>query len=112
LPGLYASRRCEFRHDTRGARAIFTFAKDVSNIRNITIQETGSGAIVGLALSGIQDADSSVESITLRVLIEYRKDQQNDIEMIKHLALRQAMKVLQHEITLSQAKANARAVRW
>jgi hypothetical protein len=97
---------------SRGARAIFSFSKDISNIRNITIQETGSGAIVGLTLSGVQDADASVESITLRVLIEYRKDQQNDIEMIKHHALRQAMKVLQHEISLSQAKANAKAVRW
>lgn len=67
---------------------------------------------MGLSLSGIQDSDSSVESITLRVHIEYRKDMQADIEMIKHLALRQAMKALQHEITLSQARANAKAVRW
>jgi hypothetical protein len=34
------------------------------------------------------------------------------IEMLKHHALRQAMKALQHEISLSQAKANARGVRW
>lgn len=78
----------------------------------MTINETGSGAVVSMVLSGIQDTDASMETLNLRVHIEYRKDQPNDIEMIKHHALRQAMRAIQHEITLCQTKANAKAVRW
>ena len=91
---------------------MFTFAKDLSNIRNISIQESGSGAIVSLVLSGTQDQQASMENISLRVLIDYRKDQPVDLEMIKHHALRQAMKALQHEVALSQAKAKTRGLHW
>jgi hypothetical protein len=65
-----------------------------------------------MQLSGVQSADSSMESIALRVHVECRKDQQADIEVIKHYALRHAMKALQHELTLAQAKASARSMRW
>ncbi len=90
---------------------MFTFSKDISNIRNISITETVSGAIVGVVMSGMHDVQASVESLSFRVHIDYDKQRQNDIELIMLLALRQAMKALQHELVLSQAKADTRPVK-
>jgi hypothetical protein len=87
---------------------MFIFSKDASNVRNIHITETVSGAIVGVVLSGMQDVQASVESLSFRVHIEYQKDRQNDIELIMQLALRQAMKALQHELMVSQTKTDAK----
>ncbi len=65
-----------------------------------------------MQISGVLSMDSSVEGIDLRVHIEYRKDQAADIEILKLQALRQAMKVLQHEVSVSQSRASAKSLRW
>jgi hypothetical protein len=88
---------------------MFNLAKDLSNIRGVSITDTGSGAIVGVLLSGAPAVDSNLESLALRVHIEYREQQQKDIDVLMQDALQQAMKAIQHEITLCLAKAKGAA---
>jgi hypothetical protein len=86
---------------------MFNYAKDLSNIRGVSITDTGSGAVVGVLLSGTPDYDASLESLALRVHIEYREKHQKDIEVLMYDALHQAMQAIQHEITLCQARVEA-----
>ena len=79
---------------------MFKYANDLSNIRGISITDTGTGALVGVLLSGTPDLGASVESLALQVRIEYGSSHQREIEVLMHDALHQAMKVIQHEINL------------
>lgn len=84
---------------------MFTYANDLSNIRGISITDTGTGALIGVMLSGTPDYEASVESLALQVRIEYGDRQQKEIEVLMRDALIQAMRAIQHEINLCDAKA-------
>lgn len=92
---------------TREAVPMFTYANDLSNIRGISITDTGTGALVGMLLSGTPDYDTSVESLALQVRIEYGNRPQKEIEVLMRDALYQALRAIQHEITLCEAKIKA-----
>lgn len=83
---------------------MFTYANDLSNIRGISITDTGTGALIGVVLSGTPDYEASVESLALQVRIEYGNREQREIDVLIHDALLQAMRALQHEIKLCEAK--------
>ena len=84
---------------------MFKYAHDLSNIRGISITDTGTGALVGVLLSGTPDYDASVESLALQVRIEYGRGQQGEIDVMMRDALHQALKVIQHELDLCEARA-------
>jgi hypothetical protein len=84
---------------------MFTYANDLSNIRGISITDTGTGALVGLMLSGTPDYEASVESLALQVRIEYGDRTQKEIDVLMLDALHQAMRAIQHEINLCEARA-------
>jgi hypothetical protein len=84
---------------------MFKYANDLSNIRGISITDTGTGALVGVLLSGTPDYEASVESLALQVRIEYGSGQQKEIDVLMHDALHQALKVIQHEIDLCEARS-------
>jgi hypothetical protein len=84
---------------------MFTYANDLSNIRGISITDTGTGALVGVSLSGTPDYEASVESLALQVRIEYGDRTQKEIDVLLLDALHQAMRAIQHEINLCEARA-------
>lgn len=86
---------------------MFTYAKDLSNIRGVSVTDTGTGAMVGILLSGTPIYDASLESLAIRVHIEYGDKRQKDIEVLMQDALHEAMRAIQHEINLCQAKIAA-----
>jgi hypothetical protein len=84
---------------------MFTYANDLSNIRGISVTDTGTGALVGVLLSGTPDYEASIESLALQVRIEYGDRQQKEIDVLMHDALTQALRAIQHEINLVEARA-------
>ena len=84
---------------------MFKYAHDLSNVRGISITDTGTGALVGVLLSGSPDYDSSVESLALQVRVDYGGRQQREIDVLIHDALHQALRVIQHEIDLCEARS-------
>lgn len=84
---------------------MFKYANDLSNIRGISVTDTGTGALIGIVLSGTPDYETSVESLALQVRIDYGSRQQREIDVLMHDALLQAMRALQHEIDICEAKA-------
>jgi hypothetical protein len=84
---------------------MFTYANDLSNIRGISITDTGTGALVGVLLSGTPDYDTSIESLSLQVRIEYGDRMQKEIDVLMLDALGQAIRAIQHEINLCEARA-------
>lgn len=86
---------------------MFTYKNEFSNIRGISITDTGTGALVGVALSGTPDDEASIENLDLQVRIEYGDRQQREIDVLMHDALLQAMRVLQHELKLCETKARS-----
>jgi hypothetical protein len=84
---------------------MFTYANDLSNIRGISITDTGTGALVGVMLSGTPDYETSVESLALQVRIDYGNRQPKEIDVLMLDALQQALRAIQHEIDLCENKA-------
>lgn len=84
---------------------MFIHKSDLSNIRGISVTDTGTGALVGVVLAGTPDYEASVENLALQVRIEYGDRNQREIDVLMHDALVQAMRVLQHEIKLCEMKA-------
>ncbi|MGV3593146.1 MAG: hypothetical protein ACO1PZ_15775 [Gammaproteobacteria bacterium] len=83
---------------------VFTAARDVSNVRGISITDTGSGALVGVLLAGTNAGDASVESLALQVRIDCSDQQQKDIDVLMHSALQEALHVIQHELNVCAAR--------
>lgn len=84
---------------------MFKYAHDLSNIRGISITDTGTGALVGIQLSGMPDFDASVENLALQVRVEYGSKQQREIDVMMYEALHQALRAIQHEIDLCEVRS-------
>lgn len=83
---------------------VFTSTRDVSNVRGISITDTGSGALVGVLLAGANASEASVESLALQVRIDCSDQQQKDIDVLMHAALQEALHVIQHELNVCAAR--------
>jgi len=83
----------------------FTAAPQASNVRGISITDTGTGARVGVLLAGAADSGTNVESLSLQVHIEYGDRRQKDIDVLMRDALHEALRVIQHELNDREKKA-------
>lgn len=83
----------------------FTAAPQASNVRGISITDTGSGARVGVLLAGAPDREATVESLSLQVRIEYGDRRQKDIDVLMRDALHEALRVIQHELAVCAARS-------
>lgn len=83
---------------------VFPAARDVSNVRGISITDTGSGALVGVLLAGANSGDANVESLSLQVRIDCSDQQQKDIDVLMRSALEEALRVIQHELNVCAAR--------
>lgn len=83
---------------------MFTYTHDLSNIRGISVSDACSGAVVGVMLSGTPDYDTSVESIALKVHVDYGNRPSKEIDVLLRAALHQALRAIQHEIDLCDAQ--------
>ena len=84
---------------------MFIDKSEFSNISGISITDTGTGALVGVVLAGAADFETSIENLSLQVRIEYGNRRQREIDVLIHDALTQAMRAIQHELDLCEAKA-------
>ncbi|MDY6982578.1 MAG: hypothetical protein SV422_05785 [Pseudomonadota bacterium] len=85
----------------------FTAAPQVSNVRGISITDTGTGARVGVVLAGAADRGTNVESLSMQVHIEYGDRGQKDIDVLMRDALHEALRVIQHELNVCAARSGA-----
>lgn len=85
---------------------MFKYAHDLSNIRGISITDTGTGALVGITLSGVSDFDNSVDNLALQVRVDYG-NRQREIDEMMYEALHQALRAIQHEIELCEIRSAA-----
>src|SRR5699024_8986619 len=83
----------------------FTAAPQASNVRGISITDTGTGARVGVLLAGAADSGTNVESLSLQVHIEYGDRRQKDIDVLMRDALHEALRVIQHELNVCAARS-------
>lgn len=83
---------------------MFKYAHDLSNIRCISITDTGAGAVVGIQLSGMPDTDASVENVALQVRVDHG-NRQREIDEMMCEALHQALRAIQHEIALCEIRS-------
>lgn len=83
---------------------VLTAAREVSNVRGISITDTGSGALVGVLLAGANSGAASVESLSLQVRIDCSDQQQKDIDVLMRSALQEALRVIQHELNVCAAR--------
>ena len=85
----------------------FTTAPQASNVRGISITDTGTGARVGVLLAGAADRGTTVESLSLQVNIEYGDRRQKDIDVLMRDALHEALRVIEHELKVCAARSAA-----